>query len=634
MTPAEREIAKQRRALMRIESNGMSEIARSYQVVLMDLQGNLKGLTERIEQARAAGIEVRPGWLAAEDRYRSLISQHEQHTLRYLQDCISTIRNGKGAAIVQAEGDAPRLTTTAMGQAPASAEAAVANSFSQLPTDQMARLVANAADGRPLGELLYEVAPKATQKVKDALNAGVARGASVRVIAADAVKASGIAQNRAMLISRTECLTADAVIESDGIQAVYRRWYEGTVIRVRMSSGHEFTATPNHPVLTSEGWIGAGSLVPGDDLVRHAGGQKLRTSGNQHVGDVPTRIGEVFDSLAAVGVTVRAATGEPDFHGDGRNGYVDVATTDGELVDRLKAQDAQHADHLALEATGAATPRLHGSRGLHGAVPTGPGAAHYPHRLQVAADGVFVEAMAKGQIAEAGSGLIFPRQFLGVEAESLRLGDRANRYPSVGEYGASLCSVDAEVLRDSPEAVARQVGRDHVVSVDRLEFRGHVYNLSTDRGWFAVGPYFSGNTIRAYRETSLAAYRSSPAVAGWIWIAQATACPVCQAEHGSEHTLDETLDSHPACRCTAMPKTLSWAELGYPGIADGRPSIQPGPERFAALPEADKLAVLGRARLDAYNAGEITLHDMVRETHSERWGAGKRTATLAELGVG
>ncbi|HSC20138.1 MAG TPA: minor capsid protein, partial [Solirubrobacterales bacterium] len=272
------------------------------------------------------------------------IAQHEANTLDYLQSCISTILTGKKAAGELANGDAPALAQAALGPAPARAEALVANSFNRLPAQQMARLVRNAADGRPLGSLLAEIAPDATQKVKDALLSGVARGAPVRMIAADVQRASGLALNRASLISRTE-------------------------------------------------------------------------------------------------------------------------------------------------------------------------------------------------------------------------------------------------------------------------------------------------TIRAYREVTFENYRASEVVTGWIWVAEVNACPVCSAEHGSEHSLDESLDSHPGCRCTALPKTRSWRELGF-NLPDTRPQITPGPERFAALPQADRLAILGRSRFDAYERGEVTLEEMVRPTTSPRWGEGKRVATLAELGVG
>ena len=345
MSPAERLIARQRAQLMKVEQNGMSEIVRAYQKVLRDLNARLAVLTRDIDQARAAGEEVSDWWLVRQQRYQDLIAQQEALTLDFLKDSLTTLEGTKRSAAGQADGDAPDLTKATMGPGPAHAEATIANSFSQLPSAQLERLVGYAADGRPLGLLLSEIAPKATTKVKDALLSGVARGAGVRTIATDVRKASGIAQNRALLITRSE-------------------------------------------------------------------------------------------------------------------------------------------------------------------------------------------------------------------------------------------------------------------------------------------------VMRAYRTVSFESYLSSPVVTAWIWIAQADGCPVCQAEHGSEHSLDESLNSHPGCRCTAMPKTLSWANLGYPQVPDVRPTIQPGAERFAEMAEADKLAILGQARLDAYNSGEITLADMVKDTHSKRWGEGKRTATLAELGVG
>ena len=137
MSPAELEIARQRAALMAIESNGMSEIARSYQVVLKDLQAHLDALMMRIEIARAQRIEVRPAWLAAEERYRALVAQQETNTLAYLRECITTIRSGKNGAVAQAQTDAPELTKATMGPAPAQAEAMVANSFNRLPVEAM-----------------------------------------------------------------------------------------------------------------------------------------------------------------------------------------------------------------------------------------------------------------------------------------------------------------------------------------------------------------------------------------------------------------------------------------------------------------------------------------------------------------
>lgn len=140
--------------------------------------------------------------------------------------------------------------------------------------------------------------------------------------------------------------------------------------------------------------------------------------------------------------------------------------------------------------------------------------------------------------------------------------------------------------------------------------------------------------IGAYREVSSETYRASKVVDGWTWHADLSGrtCPACLAMHGTRHSADEDMASHPNCRCTQLPQTKSWADLGF-DVPDGRQAIQTGAERLAQMSEADQLAILGRRRLDAYNAGEITLDDLVRKTHHREWGAGRRTATLAELGV-
>jgi SPP1 gp7 family putative phage head morphogenesis protein len=141
--------------------------------------------------------------------------------------------------------------------------------------------------------------------------------------------------------------------------------------------------------------------------------------------------------------------------------------------------------------------------------------------------------------------------------------------------------------------------------------------------------------LRPYREVTHERFQASQVVTGWTWLAvlDARTCPVCAAMNGTEHTDDETLDSHPNCRCTAAPRTKSWVDLGFSGIPDRRPPVLTPEQRFAALPEGDRLAILGARRLAAYESGAITLAEMVRVTESPRWGPGRRAATLTELGV-
>lgn len=138
--------------------------------------------------------------------------------------------------------------------------------------------------------------------------------------------------------------------------------------------------------------------------------------------------------------------------------------------------------------------------------------------------------------------------------------------------------------------------------------------------------------IHAHREAVDETWRQTGIVQQWQWNSakDARTCPVCWAQDGTRHPLDLPMRSHPQCRCARVPLTPSWAELGFDGIPDGRPRLADGATVFARLPEGDKLAILGRAKLDAYNAGLITLQDLVKPTYSPRWGHGARVASLAE----
>lgn len=138
--------------------------------------------------------------------------------------------------------------------------------------------------------------------------------------------------------------------------------------------------------------------------------------------------------------------------------------------------------------------------------------------------------------------------------------------------------------------------------------------------------------VGAHREATTQTWKQTGIVERWRWSCakDTRTCAACWAQDGTVHPVEEPMGSHPQCRCGRIPVTPSWAELGIAGIVDDRAEIPTGAEVFATLPEADKLAILGRAKLEAYNAGRITLADLVAHTHSERWGDGVRVASLAE----
>jgi SPP1 gp7 family putative phage head morphogenesis protein len=346
MSSLERAIARQRRALLEIEQNGARQIISAYQAVEARLKENLDLLTREIAHGRASGIEVKPGWLFAQERYRALLAELQRDTLAFLHQALAAITAMQSQAVKRAPDDAERLIFATLGPAPKQDIAHLRGAFGKLPAAALREMIGRASNGQPLGDLLSEIVPDAVEAVRNSLAYGVATGQNPRLIADDVIVRSGMSRTRALAIARTE-------------------------------------------------------------------------------------------------------------------------------------------------------------------------------------------------------------------------------------------------------------------------------------------------TLGSYRAVTKERFLGSRIVSEWEWLAalDARTCPACAAMNGTRHSITEPLASHPACRCVMSPLTPSWAELGFTGIPDGRPPALSPEQRFEALSEADRLAILGRARLDAYNAGKITLADMVAETYSPRWGNGRSMVTLTALGL-
>ena len=144
---------------------------------------------------------------------------------------------------------------------------------------------------------------------------------------------------------------------------------------------------------------------------------------------------------------------------------------------------------------------------------------------------------------------------------------------------------------------------------------------------------FNGGLTRALviaRTEMLDAYRAASmetglanrdVLAGWTWVAQldTRTCPSCWGMHGTEHPLTEPgpLDHHQG-RCARMPRTKTWAELGFHGIEEPPPVLPDATAVFDALPPEDQMKILGPGRLLAYQAG-APLSDMSSMKVNRGW---------------
>lgn len=319
------------------------------------------------------------------------------------------------------------------------------------------------------------------------------------------------------------CFVEGTRVVASGIERAYRRMYRGNVVRVRLASGREFTATPNHPVLAAgRGWVAAQFVHKGDQLLQPAARDRLGAVESKDDDGVP--IEQVFEAAVLAGLRVRRAVREHDFHGDGVvDEEVDVVTLhrglrydarsellEGEEDSVLVASDA-------AQGTGARRGALRQSvwprhmRGAFGRVHAGEHVAErgtdvadrYTALAQTSFDYVAGYAHAVGDGVEG-----FPR-FVpgddGVDVEGYHrltlvpaedLGDAA-KDPAFAQTFLHRRMRDAETGGDREDGIASLVTPDEVVDVEVHSWAGHVYNLQTASNWYVANGIIAHNCLHA-----------------------------------------------------------------------------------------------------------------------------------------
>lgn len=269
------------------------------------------------------------------------------------------------------------------------------------------------------------------------------------------------------------CFPAGVLVSApSGLVAAHARRYEGEIVVIHTAGGDELPVTPNHPILTPEGWVAAGALKVGDRVLRHRGWreQMLGLAGAASglgPGDeqVPARVGDIHHALRQArpmsAISVPGAAEQ--FHGDGSDGDVDTVFTDGELPGRVLPQLGQGLDDLAF---------LVGRPALR-ALPPGGAPFEILSAADLAAHGGVGGLGERGSLCGRHAGLAAPHHLTG------------------GEHGAALADpvagdlrADAMRGRDLALRLAGDVTPDEIIDLGRRKFASHVYNLQTSEGWY------------------------------------------------------------------------------------------------------------------------------------------------------
>ena len=272
------------------------------------------------------------------------------------------------------------------------------------------------------------------------------------------------------------CFVAGTIVGGPEVTGSTARWFEGEVVELRLSEGPALTGTPNHPILTTRGWVALGEIREGDEVIRNAALQRAAAGVSPDDDEHPARIENVADTVGSAGgvLSREVPVSGPDFHGDGAGSEVAVVRAYRLLRDDVTAEVEEPAcDHgLAPAAEGAL--RLDG----------GGDPLAMVNSLSATPDGI-VGGSDVGAVL-----LGTPLR----DHEAVRFSAPSGLRSSDPQDTDDDAPAHPESLRERFHRLAPEVslgdlfrcGVDVVTSVVRSVFAGHVYNLETVDGWYSA----------------------------------------------------------------------------------------------------------------------------------------------------
>lgn len=216
---------------------------------------------------------------------------------------------------------------------------------------QIARdIVGFKQDGARGREVMKAARRDATAVVRTAVQT-IANDAAMAVFEANPDAVEGL-EFVATLDSRTtiQCFPAETEISAIGsCEKIFRSKYVGEMIVVTTASGKQLRGTPNHPVLTAEGFLPLHKIKPSEHVIYSVTEDAIGIFGNQQVG-MKTRIGDLFDSFVnhpGVDVSLKRASAQ-DFYGDGMfmADKIEIAATKGVLRDERDIAASQSVSDM------------------------------------------------------------------------------------------------------------------------------------------------------------------------------------------------------------------------------------------------------------------------------------------------
>ena len=277
------------------------------------------------------------------------------------------------------------------------------------------------------------------------------------------------------------CFVPETEVQGSFV-AGFRSNYDGDVVRLRTRAGNVLTVTPNHPILTPAGFVPAGSLREGDQVLSYRGGLDHRgilPRLGKHEQQRPALIREVFATLAESAPVSTRQLAPEDLHGDARftKGDVHVVGANRILLTGDHTSGSELPGNGIFEVPAVETLIVDSSGATHLPLPRfGAAALRLPGGTELAANGLPPAVL-----------------FESPPVDPTRFGGAAYLDASLFEPAGESEAADRRFLRELEERFSGLVAPDEIVEVGNLHYSGHVYDLTSEYGFLTASNVLVSN---------------------------------------------------------------------------------------------------------------------------------------------
>lgn len=271
------------------------------------------------------------------------------------------------------------------------------------------------------------------------------------------------------------CFPGDTIIENpDGVLSAMRTWYDGSIIKLFFSNGENLTITPNHMLLTPQGFIAADLINKGDNIINctHSKGKPSTINPNNH--RKPITIKEIFDSLtkSSRNSSLSVPSSPEYLHGDAKfsKGNIDIVWPNRLLRFTRKASFLKHSLTNILNWRNSKLFSLSSNSSL----------VFFLYRTLTSTD----RSMSSTRESEP----IFlsrPRH-----TDSLSLSITSNYHASLYKSSLKSGSTNTKSLTQCLDRFSSIVEINQIIDIKITSFHGYVYDLQTPSSL-----YFANNTL-------------------------------------------------------------------------------------------------------------------------------------------